>query len=126
MKNFATPSFVVKKISEPIWNLFVYPIDKYELPDDFGLDSQDGNQRVKQAVKTYIEEANKIALASSMNLDERLDAFQDMNVRTQDGSQVDDWFYWQDPCEFESERLLPWSLPIESKVLYYSDIAKYL
>jgi hypothetical protein len=109
-----------EKISEPIWNLFVYPIDKYDLPDDFGLYSQDGNQRVKQALKTYIDGANIIAVASSMNLDERLDAFQNMNVITQDGSQVADWFYWSDLCKFEPARLIPWSLPLEEKAIYYS------
>jgi hypothetical protein len=108
-----------EKISEPIWNLFVYPVDRYELPDDFGLYSRDGNKRVKQALKTYINEANKIASGYFMNLDERLDSFQNMNVMTQNGSQVDDWFYWRDPCEFEPERLLPWSLPDEEKALYY-------
>ena len=107
-----------EKIGDPIWSLFVSPVDMYELPDDFGLSNEDGNRRVKQALQTYINGANKIALYSSMSLDERLNAFQNMSVVTQAGGEVDDFFYWRDPSEFDPERLIPWSLSVEEKTLY--------
>lgn len=108
-----------EKMGITIGNLFIDPVDKYEYSDDFGLYKENGNSRVKQALKTYINEANKISLGSAMSLEERLDTFQDKNVMTENGSQYDDFFGWVDPSEFDPDSLIHWSIPEEEKLLYF-------
>jgi hypothetical protein len=92
-----------EEMGTPIWCLFICPVDEYEWPDDFGLCSDIGNQRVKQALQVYIENANIIMPNSLTSFHQRLASFQDKNITTESTIAFDDFFGWVNPDEFDRD-----------------------
>jgi hypothetical protein len=93
-----------EEMGAPIWCLFIRPVDEYEWPDDFGLYSDIGNRRVKQALQVYVENANIIMPNSLTTFHQRLAAFQDENVKTENISvYFDDFFGWANPDKFNRD-----------------------
>jgi hypothetical protein len=87
-----------ERMSNAILNGFIRPLNDFSLASDFGLYSSDANARVREALGTYISEANKTA--KQINLccfHARLSAFQNETVRSKhEGVYYDDFFgYWR-------------------------------
>ncbi len=91
-----------EKMGDPIWGLFICPVTEYKWADDFGLYSDIENQRVKQVLQTYIDNANRIVSNSLTNFHQRLAAFQDESVETESRSLFDEFFGWANPDEFDA------------------------
>ena len=91
------------KMGEAVFHLFIKPSRGYELPADFGLDSDDANQRVRAALRRYVESASEIAAKSGLTgFHVRLAAFQNRDVRTyRERHQFDDFFGWSNPACFD-------------------------
>jgi hypothetical protein len=72
---------------------FIIPQAGYQLPDDFGMFSEDGNRKVKAALKNFLAHP-EVAVATKRlkTPKERLDAFQDIDVESSEGSTYDEYF----------------------------------
>ena len=91
-------------LGDAVFHLFINPSPGYELPDDFGLDSDDANQRVRAALRHYVDSARESAAKLGLaDFHARLAAFQNGDVRTSRGQkQFDAFFGWSDPACFDS------------------------
>ena len=87
------------QLSDALFNCYFDPIDDYDLPDDFGLFSDEGNQSLRAALKSFVNDA--IAVAIQLNLktpEEKLGEFQNDNVESNLGSVYDDYFGFIEVC----------------------------
>jgi len=72
---------------------FVVPQAGYQLPDDFGMFSEDGNKQVKAALSRFLAHPDLLAAARQLKTPrERLDAFQDPEVESSEGNTQDEYF----------------------------------
>jgi hypothetical protein len=81
---------------------FLRPKAGYELPDEFGLYTDAPNGIVREALADYISAA--VALAPTiglMNFQQRLAAFQDCSVVTENGTTYDEFFGVQSPSLYD-------------------------
>lgn len=90
---------VREQMTEAVMKSFIAPETGYILPERYGLFEEEGNARVREAIEAYVtgvrQSAERIGLASPV---ERLAAFQDQEVHTDDEEQYpDDFFGWLDP-----------------------------
>ena len=92
------------EMGDAVFHAFIKPSPGYNLPKDFGLSSDDANQRVRAALSRYIESAS--ALAAKLGLADfqaRLAAFQNGEVRTSRAEkQFDAFFGRSDPACFDT------------------------
>jgi hypothetical protein len=72
---------------------FIIPQPDYELPEDFGMFSEEGNRKVRAALKKFLAHPEVVAAASRLRTPkERLDAFQDADVESSDGNIYEEYF----------------------------------
>src|SRR5580658_6040733 len=65
------------EMGDAVFHRFVKPAPNYALPQDFGLDSDDANQRVRAALLRYVDSANELAAKLGLaDFQARLAAFQ--------------------------------------------------
>ena len=92
-------SDVREQLSETLFNSYIDPVEGYDLPDDFGLFSEEGNQRVRGAIKSFIDNAIPIAINLKLcTVDEKLGEFQNDDVESEQGSVYDDYFGYTEAC----------------------------
>ena len=74
------------------------PVDGYALPDSFGMFSEDGNEKVRSALESFISKANRLAKRQGLSTPQaRLDAFQNDKVRSSgEGMPYDEFFGYTD------------------------------
>ncbi len=91
------------EMGDAVFHLFIKPAASYKLPKDFGLYSDDANQRVGAALSRYVASAKELAAKLSVaDFHARLAAFQNGDVRTSRGrNSFDDFFGWSDPACFD-------------------------
>jgi hypothetical protein len=78
---------------EAVHRSFIDPQPGYELPDDFGMFSEEGNGEVRAALKTFLAHPEVAATATQLTTPkERLDAFQDSGVESAEGNFYDEYF----------------------------------
>jgi hypothetical protein len=90
---------VRQQLSDALFNCYIDPVDDYDLPDDFGLFTDNGNQRVRAALKSFVD--NAIPLAIILNLttpEDKLGEFQNDSVQSSIGSVYDDYFGYVEVC----------------------------
>lgn len=91
---------VREQMSDAIWSGFINPQGGYELPDTFGMFSDDGNERIKAALEEFLPAAGKYARENGISTpQERLDAFQNENVAGGDEYSYDDFFGYLESAE---------------------------
>src|SRR5215475_2425259 len=89
---------VREQMFDAVYDGFLKPKEHYAPPENFGMFSDEGNQRVKAALENYIKRAN--ARAEEIGLsdpNERLAAFQDTEFSIGEGEDTvmfDDFFGW--------------------------------
>ena len=77
---------------------FVSPDGNDAVPSTYGLFTPDADLGVQSAIRDYVKAARAGAEAAGMDESERLAAFQDGDVRTDDERQYpDDFFGWVRP-----------------------------
>ena len=82
---------VREKMREAIENALLAPTPGYILPDEFGMFEPKGDRKVKAALTKFIEAA-KVESAGLTSREERLRAFQDLEVESREGSNYDEFF----------------------------------
>ena len=72
---------------------FIVPQPGYELPDEFGMFSEEGNKKVRAALRKFLTHPEVAAAATRLKTPgERLDAFQDVDVESSEGNTQDEYF----------------------------------
>ncbi|GGJ55010.1 hypothetical protein [Deinococcus roseus] len=83
---------VRENLFEAVYLGFLVPRAGYKLPDRFGMYSEAANAAIKTALQKYLDAA--VPLAADLTPQERLDAFQNPEVQTEDGLTPDEFFGW--------------------------------
>jgi hypothetical protein len=97
-------SEVRERMGEVIFLGFLKPEEGYQPPTDFGLYSDEANERVRKALLAYIEVARAAATVLGLtSFHARLAGFQTNDVRSDEGQYFDDFFGWMNPASFDSE-----------------------
>lgn len=85
---------VKEQMGQAIDHEFIAPLKDYVLPDEFGMFEAEGNAAVKAALAKFIAAAEATARKQGLlTRNERLAAFQDIDVRTTDGEYAYDDFF---------------------------------
>ena len=85
---------VREQLFEAVYVAYLRPREGYELPERFGLYEAEGNQQVRTALQKYLDTV--LPLSADLNPQQRLDAFQDPEVTTEDDLTPDEFFGWVD------------------------------
>jgi hypothetical protein len=84
---------VREQMSETIYHRFLKPSNSYNIPDEFGMFSYEGNKQVKAALIRFLSAVeSKIGVPGLETPEERLKAFQDEDIESDDGMFYDDYF----------------------------------
>lgn len=84
---------VREKMSKAIHRTFIEPVGSYELPDEFGMFSDEANRLVKSALESFLNSViPKIGSAGLASENERMNAFQDDDIESSEGMYYDDYF----------------------------------
>jgi hypothetical protein len=87
---------------------FIVPQVGYELPDEFGMFSAEGNRKVCAALRKFLTHPEVVAAATGLKTaQERLDAFQDVEVDSSEGNTYDEYFGYFDCNRFSLGGILP-------------------
>lgn len=89
---------VREQMREAIEKSLLAPVTGYVLPDEFGMFEPKGNAKVKAALAKFIEAA-KVEAAGLVTREDRLRAFQDLDVESRDGNTYDEYFGHDDSLE---------------------------
>ena len=89
---------VREQMRDTIEKALLAPVAGYVLPDEFGMFEPQGNARVKAVLAKFIAAA-KLESAALKTREDRLRAFQDIDVETRDGNGYDDYFGYDDSLE---------------------------
>ncbi len=88
---------VREQMYEAVSKSFIIPQPGYVLPAEFGMFSDDGNKKVKSALRKFFAQPDVLAASSQIKTPEaRLAAFQDTNVKSSKGHTYDEYFGYAD------------------------------
>lgn len=80
-------------MARAIFNAFLRPKAGYQFPDEFGFEAPEANLAVRDALMDYTSAACELAPTVGLRtFQERLAAFQDSSVFTEDGGTYDEFF----------------------------------
>src|SRR3712207_599585 len=91
-----TDTDVREQLHDAVYQTLVEPTPGYPLPESFGMYTPEGDRKVKAALATFfahpeVAEAMKLPTPKA-----RLDAFQDVDVRSSNDSAYDEYFGYND------------------------------
>jgi len=87
---------VRERMHEAVYKKLVEPQPDYQIPDEFGMFSPEGNKKVK-AILTQFFSHPEFAEAKMLPTSKaRLEAFQDMEVESAEGNTYDEYFGYND------------------------------
>ena len=89
---------VREQMRESIEKALLAPVTGYVLPNEFGMFESKGNAKVRAALAKFIESA-KIESVGLTTREERLRAFQDLDVESREGNTYDEYFGYDDSLE---------------------------
>jgi hypothetical protein len=93
---FITDSTVRDRMSDFVRDYYLRRIGPPPTQYDFDTRSSDIDRSLLRALSTYVDEANALANERKFTVQERLKAFQDEEVKSDQGSYYDDHFgYWR-------------------------------
>ena len=93
---------VREQLAEAVMQGWVWQTEDWELPDELGLFSEEGNRAVRQALASFLESARGAQEKEEGDLGtpaRRLFAFQDPAVKSDDGSPYDEYFGHREALE---------------------------
>ena len=89
---------VRERMYEAVLRGFLKPEPGYELGNEFGMFTPQGNRAVRSALSEYIVAANEMANeAGGMTFHQRLEAFQSSTAQSTNEQTHDEFFGWADP-----------------------------
>ena len=92
-------SDVRQQLSDALFNCYIDPVDDYDLPDDFGLFTDEGNQKVRAAIESFVDNAIPVAIKLKLiTPEDKLGEFQNDGVKSSIGSVYDDYFGYIEVC----------------------------
>ena len=72
---------------------YIAPASGYALPDEFGMFSPEGDKKVRAALAKFLAHPEVIAAGKDLKTPkQRLDAFQDSEVESNEGNCYDEYF----------------------------------
>lgn len=92
---------VREQMHESILNGFIRPVEDYEVPDEFGMFSDEGNTRVRDVLEEYIMAAmQRTSMTGMSDPNARLEAFQNPEVHTEGEERcAEEFFGWVENVE---------------------------
>lgn len=97
-------SEVRERMGNAIMNGFVRAKAGYQVPQDLGMFSDEANYAVRSAIQSYVDEASSAAASLGIvKFHDRLAAFQNREVRTEQTKSDYDEFFGHTPPEFYNE-----------------------
>jgi hypothetical protein len=94
-----TDTDVREQMHDAVYKTLVEPVAGYHLPGEFGMFTPEGNLRVRAILAKFLTHSEVVATNYFPTPKERLDAFQDVEVESADGSTYDDYFGYNDSFE---------------------------
>ena len=86
-------TYVRDHMRDSITRTLLKPEPGYSLPNEFGMFSAEGNAKVKSALSLFIDEAKiEVVGLDLLTPEARLDAFQDIEIQSQQGNTYDEYF----------------------------------
>ena len=84
---------VREQMCEAVHKSFIEPEAGYELPDEFGMFSNGANKKVKAALEKFLAHPQVVAAGKEVaTAKERLAAFQDAEVESNEGNIYEEYF----------------------------------
>lgn len=88
---------VREQMYDAVHKTYIVPQPDYRLPTKFGMFSEDGNKMVHDALEKFFKHPDVIAAGKNFATpEERLAAFQDSEVHSNDGNGHDEYFGFAD------------------------------
>lgn len=94
-----TDTDVRERMHEAVFRTLVDPQADYQLPDEFGMFSPEGNREVKAILSKFITHPEFADAKKLPSPKERLDVFQDVEVESVGGNTYDEYFGYNDSFE---------------------------
>jgi hypothetical protein len=95
-----TDTVIRDEMREALERSFFAPTEGYALPDEYGMDSPEGNSKVKAALLKFVRAATTEATEGGLSTrEDRLRAFQDGEVLSPSGYPYDEFFGYDDSVE---------------------------
>jgi len=87
-----------------LFNGFFKPKPHYQLPASFGMVTKQGNKLVRAALDEFLPAAQQAAQQDGLDtFHKRLEAFQNLNVRTEETNDYNDYFGWYNPKCYDED-----------------------
>jgi hypothetical protein len=90
---------VREQMSDALHKTLVEPQPDYQLPEEFGMFSPEGNKKVKAALSKFFAHPEFVEAKKLPTPKARLDAFQDVEVESDGGNTLDEYFGYDDSFE---------------------------
>ena len=90
---------VSEQMFDAVHKTLVEPLPGYELPEEFGMFSAEGNAGVRAILADFLAHPEFPAAKALATPKERLNAFQDIEVESRDGNTHDEYFGYSDDYE---------------------------
>ena len=95
-------SDVREAMDDVVFSGFVKPKPGYVLPDKFGMFSTEGDELVREVFLWFLPAALQSAEQAGLDtFHKRLAAVQNLEVRTEEENDYNDFFGWSDPALFD-------------------------
>lgn len=95
-----TDTDVREQMREALDSAFFAPVPGYELPREFGMFEPEGNALVRAALVEFVVTARSAAENAGLSTrEQRLRAFQDDDVLSDEGSVYDEYFGYDDSLD---------------------------
>jgi len=90
---------VRERMHDAVYKMLVQPQPDYQLPDEFGMFSPEGNEQVRAILANFLAHAEFAEAKTLPTPKARLDAFQDIEVESAAGNTYDEYFGYNDSFE---------------------------
>ena len=90
---------VREPMHDVVYKTLVEPVAGYELPEEFGMFSAEGNAKVSEILAKFIAHPEFTAAKKLPTPKERLSSFQDSDVESNEGNSYDEYFGYNDSLE---------------------------
>lgn len=97
---------VRERMRQAIFDGFLQSTPHFSTPRGFGMFTEEGNRRVRDAIDTYISAARSYASDHQLNFPARLAAFQDSSVVGPNQVEYSEFFGHVSPEEYDSRENL--------------------
>jgi hypothetical protein len=95
---------VRERMGAAVFNGFLKPTPNYQLAESFGMFTKKANKLVRLALAWFLPAARQAAQQDGLDtFHKRLEAFQNLNVRTEETNDYNDYFGWWNPSCYDED-----------------------